>query len=411
MLFYILRGGVLMKKAQVANVLSASRPLLAVVIGLIVVLKVMSGETDLPIWLSLVWVVVALTDGLDGVMARSKHFGQTKYGPLIDELCDKLAVNIAMLALCLAGRISWYFWAIMLGRDVFVTIVRRFARKNNSTVVESAKWPGKAKTCLQFLLVLAVLLPITATGNWKIVIFLLSAGAMGMSLVSGMQILLLAMNAKDSSWLEGTNGKIGAPNWWSLSRIALSMIVPYLFGVRPFGDASNVIAVIVLAAAIATDAVDGYMARRLNQFTKAGKALDPLSDKIIFYPVAVAMFVATEGTFLIPNIEVPAMQLIMWLAIGLTVFRDAAFIIWFGLEYKKLPEGIAASIWDKIRMVMMCVWLGAMAVALCTQGLLIGTTLAWIAFICMVLVGLTLSITSGAVALVRVEAIKAGMKK
>ncbi|MDR3298188.1 MAG: CDP-alcohol phosphatidyltransferase family protein [Candidatus Nomurabacteria bacterium] len=400
-----------MKKEYFANGLSGLRPVLAVVIFCVVV-RARAGDAPLPLWLILIWGFVALTDWLDGVVARSERFGRTANGGTIDEICDKAAVNLVILALCCYSRISWYFFAIMLARDIFATIVRMRARKFGITVANEAKMPGKWKTGLQFLLVLVALCPAAWLGGADaMVIFFLSALAMGMSLVSGMQILLLTMNARDPSWLDGTGGKIGVPNWWSLGRMALAAVIPYIIATSPFGEVSYTAAVIVLAVAIATDAVDGHLARELKQFTKAGKALDPLSDKIIFYPVAIALFIATGGTFLVPGVETTAVRLVMWLSIILTVVRDLSFIVWFALEYKKLPGGIASSLWDKARMVTMCVWLSAMVLAICTQGLMIGDALAWIAFISLIVTGMTLSIASGAVAIVRVQQLKATLGK
>ena len=399
------------KKKYLANILSGLRPVIAIVICAMVVRALVIDEAVLPLWLIVAWAVLALSDLFDGIVARSS-WGKTSNGATVDEMCDKIAINLTILALCVFGRIDWYFFAIMLGRDVFVTIVRIRSRNAGINVVTSARFPGKAKTVLQFLLVLVALFPATWLGWFdSLVVFILSVAAMGMSLVSGMQILLLAMNAKDPAWLDGAHGKIGAPNWWSLSRIAVSAAIPYVIAVQPFGYASNVITVFLLAYAISTDKVDGYLAKKLNQFTKAGKALDPLSDKILFYPVAIAMLVATNGTLLIPGVEHPATGMIMWGSLGMMVIRDLAFIVWYAIDYHNLPEGISSNFWDKARMVVMCVWLGAMAFAMCTQGLPIGTALAWLAYICLVLSGLTLSIASGAVAIYRVQDFKAKLKE
>lgn len=397
-------------KKYLANILSGVRPVAAIAICIAIACALVEGKTVLPWWTLVVWAVAALTDMFDGKIARSS-WGSTKHGPTIDEMCDKVAVNLAILALCIFGRIDWYFFAIMLGRDIFVTIVRMRTRKSGHNVVTNAKVPGKLKTGFQFALVMVALFPASWLGPFdKLTMVILSVITMGMSLVSGMQILLLAKNASDPTWLEGTNGEIGVPNWWSLSRIAVSAAIPYMIAAQPFGHVSNVITVFMLGFAIATDKLDGHLAKKLNQFTKAGKALDPLSDKILFYPVVIAMLVATRGTFLVPGIENPAVTLIVWMSFGLMVIRDLAFIGWYAIDYKNLPEGISSNGWDKARMVMMCVWLGAMSLAMCTQGLPIGTALAWLAFICLVITGMTLSIASGAVAIYRVQDLKAKLK-
>lgn len=44
---------------------------------------------------------------------------------------------------------------------------------------------------------------------------------------------------------------------------------------------AQIAALIIFAAASATDAIDGYIARRCNQITTFGKFMDPLADKML----------------------------------------------------------------------------------------------------------------------------------
>ena len=173
--------------------------------------------------------------------------------------------------------------------------------------------------------------------------------------------ILKTMNFRDDSWLIGTNGHIGIPNWISITRIAFSLLVPHIYAAQPFGKESSLIATIILAGAMLTDAVDGFFARKLKAFTRAGKALDPLGDKIIFYPVVVAFLVATSGTvFQEDNLH----RVIFYVSLGIMAFRDVAFIVWFALYHHMFRDGTAAGLIDKIRMVMMCVFLGLLALSL-----------------------------------------------
>ena len=173
--------------------------------------------------------------------------------------------------------------------------------------------------------------------------------------------ILRTMHLKDPSWLIGTDGNIGIPNWISIMRIALSLLVPHLYAAQPFGEVSCTIGTIILVVAMLSDAVDGFFARKLKAFTKAGKALDPLGDKVIFYPVVVAFMIASDGTAFLTY---DTYRIILYVALGIMVLRDVLFIIWFALYYKKLPEGIGACLIDKIRMVAICIFLGLMALML-----------------------------------------------
>ena len=162
------------------------------------------------------------------------------------------------------------------------------------------------------------------------------------------------MHQSNHTWLEGTNGRIGVPNWISITRIALSILVPHLYAVQPFGQISSTIATAILALAIVTDAADGYIARRFDQMTKAGKALDPLGDKVIFYPTVIAFILATSGQVFL---EVNWMRIAFYVGLGIMFSRDVLFIVWFFLYYTKLSAGIGAGVIDKVRMATMCVWL------------------------------------------------------
>jgi CDP-diacylglycerol--glycerol-3-phosphate 3-phosphatidyltransferase/cardiolipin synthase len=74
------------------------------------------------------------------------------------------------------------------------------------------------------------------------------------------------------------------PNLITLSRIIL---IPLIIGLYylPFEWLSehekNLVATIVFILAAATDWLDGYLARRLNQMSAFGEFLDPVADKLI----------------------------------------------------------------------------------------------------------------------------------
>jgi CDP-diacylglycerol--glycerol-3-phosphate 3-phosphatidyltransferase len=53
--------------------------------------------------------------------------------------------------------------------------------------------------------------------------------------------------------------------------------------------AAAVIAEAILVAAISTDALDGYFARKLNQTSNLGILLDPIADKLLIIPALILM--------------------------------------------------------------------------------------------------------------------------
>jgi CDP-diacylglycerol--glycerol-3-phosphate 3-phosphatidyltransferase len=66
------------------------------------------------------------------------------------------------------------------------------------------------------------------------------------------------------------------PNTLSVARMVLSVVVFALIGMERY-----FLAAAVFGVAAITDALDGYLARRLNQVTPIGRQLDPLVDKVI----------------------------------------------------------------------------------------------------------------------------------
>ena len=57
------------------------------------------------------------------------------------------------------------------------------------------------------------------------------------------------------------------------------------------GEERRLAAAILLAVIGATDWVDGYLARRLNQVSDLGKILDPTADRLLFLVAIVAMII------------------------------------------------------------------------------------------------------------------------
>ena len=302
---------------------------------------------------------------------------------------ELLAIGANIAAYILFGNFvqHGYLWIVIILCDVSVLCAHGAWLKTEKGAVYG---PWRAPTPVLVRCIVFVIFVIMAAQNSTDPV--LDAYAWYLVTVSSIcwafYCILLALHHSDSSWLAGTHGRIGVPNWISIMRIALSILVPHLYAVQPFGDISAAIATIILVIAIITDAADGYIARRFDQMTKAGKALDPLGDKIIFYPTAIAFILATSGQVFLPDTP---LRLVFYVCLAIMAARDILFIVWFSLYYSKLSTGIGASIVDKIRMAAMCVWLGTAALALTIPGF--ESRMAFAGLICMCIVAL-LSILS-----------------
>jgi CDP-diacylglycerol--glycerol-3-phosphate 3-phosphatidyltransferase len=91
------------------------------------------------------------------------------------------------------------------------------------------------------------------------------------------------------------------PNWITFSRL---LGLPFiLYGLNNPTEQSRWICLAIFLVAAATDWLDGYLARKLNQITDLGKFLDPLVDKLLVLAPLLALIqlgqVPAWGVFLI----------------------------------------------------------------------------------------------------------------
>ena len=114
-----------------------------------------------PIFSAAVFAVAALTDFLDGYIARKQNI-ITVFGKFADPVADKILVLTAMVFLCADGILPAWAVCVVAARELMVDGLRLVA-VGKGTVI-AAGWLGKIKTNLQFFCILAgMLLP---KGHW-----------------------------------------------------------------------------------------------------------------------------------------------------------------------------------------------------------------------------------------------------
>jgi CDP-diacylglycerol--glycerol-3-phosphate 3-phosphatidyltransferase len=92
-----------------------------------------------------VFTLAAVTDGLDGYIARRRQ-EVTTFGKLMDPLADKLLVVAALVALVSLDRLAAWVAMVIIARELAVTGLRSLAAERG--VVIAASWLGKVKTAL-----------------------------------------------------------------------------------------------------------------------------------------------------------------------------------------------------------------------------------------------------------------------
>lgn len=121
-----------------------------------VVVVALLGETPNGDMLAaIVFALAALTDGLDGYIARSRN-SITTFGKLMDPLADKLLITAALISLVSLDRLPAWVAMVIIAREFMITGIRSIAAERG--LVIAASWMGKVKTVLQIAAVFALII-------------------------------------------------------------------------------------------------------------------------------------------------------------------------------------------------------------------------------------------------------------
>lgn len=145
---------------SVPNLLGVIRILMTPVV---MVLVLAEGRTPHAAAIAAVlFVIAAVTDFLDGYLARRWNIG-TVLGTFLDSIADKLLVTGALLALIGIDRVSVWAALIIIARELLVMTLRGLVAIEGHVVKPSVM--GKAKANIQYIaIVLAILRPFQQIG-------------------------------------------------------------------------------------------------------------------------------------------------------------------------------------------------------------------------------------------------------
>lgn len=183
-----------------ANLLTALR--LVLVPGLIAA-TVASGltHTGWRIGATMIFLVASLTDFVDGWIAR-RYDLITPFGKIADPIADKALTGTALILLSGYGALPWWVTAIILGREVGVTLLRFWVLRHG---VIAASRGGKWKTGLQIAAIAWYLLFAPAAGaSWPLPGSLalvgpwLMAVAVGVTVVTGVDYVVRALRLRSA---------------------------------------------------------------------------------------------------------------------------------------------------------------------------------------------------------------------
>jgi CDP-diacylglycerol--glycerol-3-phosphate 3-phosphatidyltransferase len=101
-----------------------------------------------------VFALAALTDGLDGYIARSRQ-SITTFGKVMDPVADKLMIAAALISLVSLNKLAPWVAMVIIAREFAVSGLRIAAGQQG--VVIPASGLGKVKTIVQVAAVLALI--------------------------------------------------------------------------------------------------------------------------------------------------------------------------------------------------------------------------------------------------------------
>ena len=147
------------------NKLTIFRIALVPIMVMIPLLDIDGSILGIPIsWIAidLIFIIAALTDKLDGYLAR-KNNQITTFGKFLDPLADKILVLAAMIMLVEMNKLPAWIPVIVLAREFVVSGYRLIAVEKGGKVIAASKW-GKLKTVTQMIAIILAFLDKNAFG-------------------------------------------------------------------------------------------------------------------------------------------------------------------------------------------------------------------------------------------------------
>lgn len=149
---------------------------------------------------TLMFVVFALTDWLDGYLARKLN-QMSSFGAFLDPVADKFLVCACVLVLVHLGRADVFVALIIIGREIAISALREWMAQIGAAKSVAVHMIGKLKTVVQmvaipFLLYDGVLLGLIDTHVWGTLLIWIAAILTVWSMVYYLQKALPEIRAR-----------------------------------------------------------------------------------------------------------------------------------------------------------------------------------------------------------------------
>lgn len=151
--------------------------------------------SDARAWATVVFLLAAFTDLLDGAIAR-KRGEITSFGKLADPIADKALIGTALIGLSIMNDLAWWITIVILVRELGVTFLRMWVLKYG---VIPASRGGKAKTMAQIIAISMYLYVPENLVWWNNVAEGVMAIAVLLTLITGFDYVMRALKLRRSS--------------------------------------------------------------------------------------------------------------------------------------------------------------------------------------------------------------------
>ncbi|HEV8691989.1 MAG TPA: CDP-diacylglycerol--glycerol-3-phosphate 3-phosphatidyltransferase [Ideonella sp.] len=149
---------------------------------------------------TVMFVVFALTDWLDGYLARKLN-QSSAFGAFLDPVADKFLVCAALIVLVHLGRVHALIALVIIGREIAISSLREWMAHIGASRSVAVHMLGKVKTTVQmiaipFLLFDGMLFGLIDTHLWGTVLIIAAAVLTIWSMVYYLQKALPEIRAK-----------------------------------------------------------------------------------------------------------------------------------------------------------------------------------------------------------------------
>ena len=138
-------------RVNIPNTLTWTRiVLIPLFVGVFYFEKSWVSEQNQNLVATIVFVAAAVTDWLDGWLARKLN-QMSAFGAFLDPVADKLMVAAALIILMQLGRLDAIIALIIIGREITISALREWMAKIGQSQSIAVSFLGKLKTAAQMV--------------------------------------------------------------------------------------------------------------------------------------------------------------------------------------------------------------------------------------------------------------------